>query len=115
MVVVFSEEKQKKDFMKTGNLRTAGQIIPGLAAFRLMDEDAYELIHLSLGVGQRQEMHTNPLKVLFYVIKGQGQLSVIDEIKCFETGECVEVEPEILRSWKNISEEILELLVIKFK
>lgn len=100
--------------MNIATLEKANRVVPNLEAFRLLGGNGFELIHLTLAIGEEQTMHANPYRVVFYVLEGQGVLKLQDEKLQLFKDNCVEVVPEILRCWENAWEQPLKLLVIKF-
>jgi len=87
--------------------------IPGLKARKMFTGEKAELIHLVLGPGECLPLHANPFDVVFYVLKGKGQLSIENESATLTIGDTVEVKANIQRGWANTGEEDLALLVVK--
>ena len=100
--------------MNTASLEKANRVAPNLEAFRLLSGKGFELIHLTLAIGEAQTMQANPNRVIFYVLEGQGVMKLQDEKLQLLKDTCVEVGPEILRCWENAGQQPLKLLVVKF-
>jgi mannose-6-phosphate isomerase-like protein (cupin superfamily) len=100
--------------MNTASLEKSNRVVPNLEAFRLLSGKGFELIHLTLAIGESQTMHANPYRVVFYVLEGHGVLMLQNEKLQLFKDTCVEVEPEILRCWENAGQQPLKLLVVKF-
>lgn len=100
--------------MNTSTFENALKLAPNLEAYRLLCGKGFELIHLTLAIGESQTMHANPYRVVFYVLEGKGVLILQTNQQVMQTGACAEVEPEVLRCWENTGQQPLKLLVVKF-
>lgn len=84
-----------------------------IEAKKMFSNNNVEIIKLSLMPGEEIELHKNPNDVIFNIISGKGILSIEDEKVEASSFSSVFVDRNYLRGWKNISEEKLELLVVK--
>ena len=76
-------------------------------------ENNCEYVKLCLQPGSKIEKHSLPFHVTFFVIKGIGDVQLVDSVKKVYTGDLIEVEPNQSRGWQNNFEDMLEVLVIK--
>lgn len=81
----------------------------------LLKTSDYEIIHLCLKKGEILNKHTNQLGVIFYVIQGNGSITVNDDSFAVEKDDLISIKPNIERSWKNIGKDELRILVLKDK
>lgn len=72
-----------------------------------------EVIRLVIPPGKSQEMHDNPSDVIFYIMKGEGELMIEKEKVQLGPDSCLEVKTGNKRAWKNGGREELILLVIR--
>ena len=72
-----------------------------------------ELIHLTLKRGEVLEKHDNPFDVIFYVLEGNGKLMAEDDSFELTANSCISVKTGFLRSWENIGNTDLKILVYK--
>lgn len=86
-----------------------------------LDQDAWmlfrfpnlELIRLHLSPGSSIENHTNPWRIVFHVIRGEGLLDVEGSTHTLREEQSIAVEAGMHRFWSNPGKQDLELLVIK--
>lgn len=83
--------------------------------FRLAETEFSEIVELELMPQGAIEAHALPINVVFYVISGQGVITINNDSFRVQTGDVIEVSAKSQRAWKNNSNEILKLLVIKQK
>ncbi|MBI9068589.1 MAG: cupin domain-containing protein [Salinivirgaceae bacterium] len=81
--------------------------------FKLANTSLHEIVHLSLEQKGIVPAHALNVNVVFYVIKGEGNLTVENDTYIAKTGDVLEVTANLQRSWINKSLTTLELLVIK--
>jgi len=98
--------------MKT-NIEHAIKLDLEFDAWKLQSDDRTEVIQLHLPPGAEQASHLNPVPVIFYLLEGSGILTVRNQEIEVAAGDLVQVEQGIMRSWKNKSDGILKLLVLK--
>ena len=73
-----------------------------------------EIIRLQLNPGEKLDKHSNPYDVVFYILEGNGELTIEDEVFTMERDYSTEVRKGVQRSWYNPSDTILRLLVVKY-
>ncbi len=82
-------------------------------ARRLFADQHVELVWMHLLPGESIAGHINPLRVIFYVLEGEGTLSLSGmQIKLKPT-QGIPVERNVMRAWHNHGKTPLRLLVIK--
>lgn len=72
-----------------------------------------ELVKLFLKPKGRITLHSLPVHVTFFVIKGSGTAIVDNDEVLLAKGDALEVKANINRGWENPTESELEVLVIK--
>lgn len=90
------------------------QVLESPKAYLRFKNEEIELVELCFEENEEIPMHKNPLKVVFYVIEGEGVLKIGDSINNLSAGDIIEIHPDEDRSWKNPHKENLKVLVTKF-
>lgn len=72
-----------------------------------------ELVKLFLEPKGSIALHSLPVHVTFFVIKGSGTAIIEDKKIFLSKGDVLEVEAKVNRGWNNTSDSNLEVLVIK--
>ena len=85
----------------------------GMKGLQLFIREGLEVVKLSIPQGKGLALHSLPIPVTFFVLSGEGKLTVEEESDTVSTGEVVHCAPELMRSWRNEKEDIFEVLVIK--
>lgn len=101
--------------MKIISIEDAPEIFsaPGSSGKQLLVTRSNEIVYLEIQPGNKIEKHSLPLKVIFFVTNGEGEVHIgKDKIKV-TVGTCVECEANEERAWVNTGSEILKILVIK--
>jgi len=75
--------------------------------------ESLDLIHLILKSGEVVGTHSQPIPVSFYVLSGEGILTVGSDNIPAVADMMIDVEPHAMRSWRNTGEAPLKILVIK--
>ncbi len=73
------------------------------------------MVHLSLQPGDTIAKHAAPLDVCFLVLEGKGIVEIGEECKEVEANTLIERPANCGHGWKNESEAILRVVVIKMK
>lgn len=97
-------------------LQTRKEILPVPFDFDgriLIQTDELEVIHLVLKPGEIIGMHSQPIPVSFFVLAGEGILTIGSDTIQSQSEMMINVEPDVMRSWKNTGTDQLKLLVIK--
>ena len=79
----------------------------------LFTSERFELIHLTLRPGEEMEPHVQPVDVVFYILQGEGTLSVGNEITGITAGTTIHVKAGVTRAWHNRGQHPLNILVSK--
>lgn len=87
--------------------------IPLAKGYSLATTGNKELVELHLSPNGEVPAHALPINVTFYVITGQGRLTVDDKIFNATKGDVLSVNAMQQRSWLNNGVTELLLLVIK--
>ncbi|MCF8372483.1 MAG: cupin domain-containing protein [Bacteroidales bacterium] len=95
------------------DLNTAEKVPFDLDGRIMFNSEKVQLIHLSLMPGDVVAPHSNPFDVVFYVLEGEGIISVGDETAILNEDQTIDVAKDIQRGWRNVSDQILRLLVVK--
>ena len=86
---------------------------PLAKGYRLAACNNNELVELNLSPNGEVPAHALPIHVTFYVISGQGTITINDQTFMANTGDVLSVEANQQRSWLNTGTTDLKLLVIK--
>ena len=95
------------------NLENSPRVPFDLEAFILHTEKQLELVHLQLKPQEKLEEHKNPFDVIFFVVEGEGILSIEGENHKLKTNDVTKVTSDKNRAWFNNSTKDLRLLVMK--
>ena len=87
--------------------------MPGLTGDKLLNSGNLELVKLTIEPGKEIAPHAMPIKVIFYLVSGTGLLHFDGKEYKIEKETIIECESEKERGWKNIGDDLLEVLVIK--
>lgn len=82
-------------------------------AWKIHTGDHTEIVRVRLAPGEMIDHHVNPVTVFFYVLEGQGELTIDEEQLQMAKDDSVRVEQGLNRRWENTGIEPLEVLVIK--
>lgn len=82
-------------------------------ARKLFEDQHVELVLVRLLPGESIAGHFNPLRVIFYVLEGEGNLSLSGRQIKLKPGQGIPVERNVMRAWHNHGNTPLRLLVIK--
>jgi quercetin dioxygenase-like cupin family protein len=99
--------------MEIKNLSNAQKVPFDLDGWSLINTDKAELVYLKLKPGDNLEKHKNPFDVIFFVISGEGMLSVEHDEKVLKPNDSIFISNTKNRGWSNNSEEELIILVYK--
>lgn len=83
--------------------------------YLLAETDHHDLVELSIVKGGTVPAHALPIDVTFYVIAGEGEITIANEKINASKGDVITVPKNLERSWSNNHSEPLKLLVIKQK
>lgn len=92
----------------------SAEVIPyEFDARKMWKTETTELVRLVIPPGKNMHSHDNPFDVIFYVMKGSGELTVEDEVLALNSESCTQVEAGKNRAWKNPGTDDLIILVVK--
>ena len=97
------------------SVSTAKVMAPKFDGRLLFESDNVDIVHLTLKTGDDIAPHSNPVDVVFFVLEGEGILTVEEERLSFKKGDCIPMKTGINRGWSNPNSSDLKLLVIKMK
>lgn len=86
---------------------------PGIEGRRLKQNRYCEYVYLRISSGAIIPPHALDMPVTFFVISGQPQVVCNGDSMLLDPGDLLEVSPGLLREWKNLSDQTVELLVVK--
>ncbi|WP_430816216.1 cupin domain-containing protein [Carboxylicivirga sp. RSCT41] len=86
---------------------------PLAKGYKLATSNNNELVELSLAPNGEVPAHALPIHVTFYLVSGQGTLTVNGNTFTAYKGDVLTVEANQERSWINTGTTDLKLLVIK--
>ncbi len=79
----------------------------------LFSAEQFEVVHLTLQPYQHIDLHAMPFQVVFFVRSGEGTLAFQEGGVEATSGDCLQVNPGILRGWRNTGKSPLEIVVMK--
>ena len=82
-------------------------------AWKIHTGDRTEIVRVKLAPGEMIDHHVNPVTVFFYVLEGEGELTVGEEQLQMAKDDSIRVENGLNRKWENSGGVPLEILVIK--
>lgn len=92
----------------------SAEVIPYEFDARMMCKtETAELVRLVIPPGKAMYLHNNPFNVIFYVMKGFGELGVENEVLLLNSDSCIRVETGKNRAWRNTGTDDLIILVVK--
>lgn len=74
-----------------------------------------DFVELQIPTGGFIPPHALDIDVSFYIITGEGKVSVSDEEYFVKEGDIIHVDKNLNRAWENKNHELLKVLVIKQK
>ncbi len=87
----------------------------GVEARKFYQNEHMMMVHLSLKPGDTIGKHGAPLDVCFLVLEGKGIVEIGDESKEVEANTLIESPANCGHGWRNESEAILRILVMKMQ
>ena len=85
----------------------------GVEARKFHQDKNMMMVHLSLKPGDTIAKHAAPMDVCFFVLEGKGIVEIGDESKEVEANTLIESPANCGHGWRNQSDELLRILVIK--
>jgi quercetin dioxygenase-like cupin family protein len=82
-------------------------------AWMLLQFENHELVRIHLEPGTSIENHINDWRIVFYLIKGEGDLTVEGKTVHLRAHQAIAVEGGKERFWSNNGKDELQLLAIK--
>ncbi len=82
-------------------------------AWKLHTGAHVEIVRIRLAPGEMIDHHVNHLTVIFYVLEGEGELTVGEKQLQLAKDDSVFVDKGLNRKWENTGNDSLEVLVIK--
>ena len=82
-------------------------------AWMLFQFENLEMIRIHLDPGTSIENHINEWRIVFYLLQGEGHLTVEGETKHLTAHQSIAVEAGKERFWSNTGKDELQLLVVK--
>jgi len=103
--------------MKIINLTNAAKLgnFPDLDARLALDLEDIQIVHLTLKPEEVIDAHELPIKVIFIVLEGKGEISINDEKEVVSENCLIEVPPGANRGWKAIGDKELRIAAIKLQ
>ncbi len=82
-------------------------------AYRLFSDNRLEIVLFYLNHEEQIELHSMPVKVVFYVLEGKGVFLHQNDEFPVQKGDILVVEPNTLRGWKCLSKHNITVVAIK--
>ena len=84
-----------------------------IEARKILKKDAVQVVYLKFKPGEEMPMHTTAVDVFFYVVEGQGRITVGEEAEVVGEKEIVFSPRDIPHALKNSGDGIFKVLVVK--
>ena len=85
----------------------------GVDAWGISDTERAQVVHITLKPGESLKKHVTPVDVFFYVLEGTGVVEIGDEHQSVSKDSVVESPAMIAHTWKNESNAVFRVLVVK--
>ena len=85
----------------------------GATGIRKILQKSLEVVELHINPGGEIASHSMPMPVTFFVIEGQGVLTLSGKSITLSDGDLVTADPDENRAWGNPGDSMLRVLVIK--
>ena len=96
------------------NIRNSEKLGVEFDAWKLMELENTAIIRINMKAGHSVAEHVNEKTVVFYVLRGEGKLTIDGQSFHPVEGDSIKVEKGKMRSWTVLGNAALELLVVKF-
>jgi quercetin dioxygenase-like cupin family protein len=87
----------------------------GVEARKFYQNEQLMMVHLSLKPGDVIAKHAAPLDVKFLVLEGKGIVEIGNESQEVEANTLIESPANCGHGWRNESDELLRIVVIKMQ
>lgn len=87
----------------------------GVEAKKFYQDEHVMMVHLNLKPGDVIAKHAAPRDICFFVLEGKGIVEIADECKEVEANTLIESPANSGHGWRNESNDILRILVIKMQ
>jgi len=85
----------------------------GLVGRKIYVNESAEAVHIKFDKGAYLQKHTTPVDVFFYILEGNAEIEIGDEIVNAEKDFIVESSKDIPHGIRNVGVGILRVLVVK--
>lgn len=99
--------------MKLTTLDNAEKVPFNLDGRKMFTNEKVELIHLSLNPNEEVAQHSNPFDVIFYIVEGEGIISIDGETLPVKPNYTLFIERDKQRGMVNTGSANLRVLVLK--
>lgn len=96
------------------NIGNSQKLNVGFDAWKLQEVNDTVIIRINMKAGHSVAAHVNNKTVVFYVVSGEGDLGIDDQVFQAKKGDSIMVEKGKTRSWTVVGDTALELLVVKY-
>ena len=100
-------------YLKTTGTENAKKLLLDQDAWMLFQFENHEMIRIHLDPGTSIDNHINEWRIVFYLLQGEGDLTVEGETHHMEAQQSIAVEAGKERFWSNTGNDDLQLLVVK--
>ncbi len=85
----------------------------GVSAKKIYDNEHAQAIHMTLKSGESLKKHVTPVDVFFYILEGEGQVEIGDEVQTVSKDSIIESPAKIPHRLMNPGKEDFRFLVVK--
>lgn len=85
----------------------------GVSAKKVYDSEHAQAIHMTLRPGESLKKHVTPVDVFFYILEGEGQVEIGDEVQTVRKDTVIDSPAKIPHRLMNPGKEDFRFLVVK--
>jgi mannose-6-phosphate isomerase-like protein (cupin superfamily) len=85
----------------------------GVSAKKIYDSEHAQVIHMTLKPGESLKKHVTPVDVFFYILEGEGQVEIGDEVQTVKKDTIIDSPAKIPHRLMNPGKGDFRYLVVK--
>jgi len=85
----------------------------GVSAKKIYDNEYAQAIHMMLKPGESLKKHVTPVDVFFYILEGEGQVEIGNEVQTVDKDTIIDSPAKIPHRLMNPGKENFRFLVVK--
>ncbi len=85
----------------------------GVSVKKIYDNEHAQVVHMTLKPGESLKKHVTPVDVIFYVLEGEGQVEIGDEVQTVAKDTIIDSPAKIPHRLMNPGNADFRVLVVK--